>query len=135
MNTSPTSTLSEPSGTDRVPIWTLGYFRVRNKQRIYSLVVDEFKRSGLSQADLARRLGKKPDIVCRWLAAPTNWTLNTMSDLLFAISGAEAAYALNHPLTQVPRNYTGTDLIDDWGLSTEEKVPTKTISANFLVDA
>lgn len=135
MNTSPNSTLSEPSGSDRVPIWTLGYFRVRNKQRIYSLVVNEFKRSGLSQADLARRLGKKPDIVCRWLAAPTNWTLNSISDLLFAISGAETTYALNHPLTQAPRNYIGPDWIDDWGLSTEDKVPTKTSNASVLVDA
>lgn len=134
MNISPNSILSEPTGSDQIPIGTLGYMRARNKHRIYSLVIDEFRRSGISQADLARRLGKtNQDGICRWLAAPGNWTLNTVSDLLFAISGAEAAYALNHPLTQAQRNDTKPDWIgSDWGLSNEDKVPTKTTGANVL---
>jgi len=92
------TTLSEPKGADRVSEGTLGYFRSRNKHRAYSLVIQEFKRSGLTQADLARRLGKGTDIVCRWLGSPGNWTLDTMSDLLFAISGAEAGYTTKYPL-------------------------------------
>jgi hypothetical protein len=136
MNTSPNSTLSEPSGSDRIPIGTLGYLRARNKQRIYSLVVDEFKRSGLSQADLARRLGKNPDIVCRWLAAPGNWTLNTISDFLFAISGAEAVYGRNYPLKQAPRNYTRPEWVDnDWGQSGDIQATATTSSTNVLLVA
>jgi hypothetical protein len=98
MRTSRNTSLREPSGTSRVPEGTLAYFRTRNKHRMYSLVIGEFKRSGISQADLARRLGKGTDVLCRWLRSPGNWTLDTLSDLLFAISGAEPAHAVRHPL-------------------------------------
>jgi hypothetical protein len=71
--------------------------------------MDEFERSGISQAELARRLGKTPDIICRWLAQPTNWTIDTVSDLLFAISGGEAKYLMAYPLDQPTRNDTQPD--------------------------
>ena len=105
MDISPTTLPSEPSGSDRIQIGDFGYLRARNKHRLYTAVIHEFKRSGLSQADLARRLGKGPDIVCRWLAAPGNWRLDTVSDLLFAISGAELTYGLNYPLKEPARNF------------------------------
>lgn len=106
MRTSRSTILHEPSGTDRVPESTLAYFRARNKHRLYSVVIGEFKRSGMSQADLARRLGKGTDVVCRWLRSPGNWTADTVSDLLFAISGAEAGYSIRYPLStsaELPR--------------------------------
>ncbi len=108
MRTSRNTLLFEPSGADRVPEETFGYFRTRNKHRVYSLVIGEFKRSGISQADLARRLGKGTDIVCRWLGSPGNWTLDTLSDLLFAISGAEPDYAVRHPLRSLSSTRSGT---------------------------
>lgn len=37
-------------------------------------------------------------MVCRWLAAPSNLEADTLSDLLFAISGAAPAYAAEYPL-------------------------------------
>jgi transcriptional regulator with XRE-family HTH domain len=104
MTTSQITSLSKPTEAELIPKGTLGYFRSRNKNKLYTLVVTEFKKSGLSQAELARRLGKTPDIICRWLAGPTNWTIDTVSDLLFAISGAEAKYEINYPLEQPPRN-------------------------------
>ena len=105
MNTSRlTSVLSKPSGTNKIPIGALGYFRARNKHRMYDLVVKEFKRSGLTQADLARRLGLGTDRVCRLLGGPGNWTLDTASDLLFAISGAEPTYSLGYPLDRPASN-------------------------------
>lgn len=99
-----TTTLSPPKSDEKVPNSTLSYFRSRNRHRLYSLVIKEFKKSGLSQAALARRLGKKPDIVCRWLSSPSNWQIDTISDLLFAISGAEADYSIKYPLHEAPRN-------------------------------
>lgn len=125
MNISPTSMLSEPRGADSIPIATVGYMRARNQHRLYSLVIDEFKRSRLSQADLARRLGKKPDIVCRWLAGPGNWQLDTVSDLLFAISGAEVAYDLSYPLKQPGRNDTYPEwLFNDPSQSLNSRIET-----------
>jgi hypothetical protein len=69
-------------------------------------------KSGISQADLARRLGKKPDRVCKMLAAPGNWTANTASDFLFAISGAEIKYGISYPLDEAPRNLTRPEWLD-----------------------
>jgi hypothetical protein len=104
MNTSQTTTLSEPIGSAGVPLGTLGYLRARNKRRAYNIVLKEFKKSKLSQADLAKRMGKRPDVVCRLLGGPGNWTLDTVSDLLFAISGAELKFSLSYPLRKSPRN-------------------------------
>jgi hypothetical protein len=98
MNTSrKITTLSKPTGNDPIPLGTFWYFRARNQMHLYSLVIDEFVKSALTQADLARRLGKTPDRVCKMLATPGNWESNTASDYLFAISGAEINYSLSYP--------------------------------------
>jgi transcriptional regulator with XRE-family HTH domain len=98
MTTSPTSTLSEPKGADKVPLSTLAYFRARLKHRIYSVIVKEFKRSGLTQADLGRRLNMEPAQLSRLLSGPGNLTLETVSDLLFTISAAELSLSTAYPL-------------------------------------
>ncbi len=98
MNTSHTSILSKPEGTDKVPTSTLAYLRARLKHRIYSLIIAKFKKSGLSQADLARRLDKEPAQLCRLLSGPGNLTVETISDLLFAIDGTELGISSNAPL-------------------------------------
>jgi hypothetical protein len=109
------SSLSKPDRDERIPLGTLGYFRARNRYRIHDVVLKAFAKSGISQATLARRLGKKPDVICRWLGAPGNWTLDTVSDLLFAISGTEPNYSLSSPLDEGTRNYVGPD----WLVSTD----------------
>jgi hypothetical protein len=83
---------------DKISIGTLGYIRARNRQRQYDLVIKEFKRSGITQADLGRRLGKSPEVISRLLARPTNWEADTFADLLFGISGAVAQYQAERPL-------------------------------------
>jgi hypothetical protein len=105
--------LSEPSDAERVPLGVFGYFQARNRHNAYDLVMEEFASSGLSQADLARRLGRGTDVVCRWLSGPGNWTLDTLSDLLFAISGATPVFGKEHPLRSPPRNQTLPDWLDD----------------------
>ena len=99
MNTSPTTGLSEPVGSAKISLGTLGYVRARNRQRQYDLVIREFKRSGMAQAELARRLGKSPEVISRLLARPTNWEADTFADLLFGISGAVPAYRIEHPVS------------------------------------
>lgn len=92
--------LSEPTGAKKISAGILAYIRSRNRQRAYDLVVKEFKKSGLTQADLARRLGKPREVISRLLARPSNWETDTFSDLLFAISGAVASYRAEYPLSQ-----------------------------------
>src|ERR1700693_3422620 len=99
--------LSSP--TDREPIdpAALAYMRQRNRGRVYSVVIDEFEKSGISQTDLASRLHKGTDQISRWLGSPGNWTLDTVSDLFFAISGGELAYGVQYPLDLPATNQTG----------------------------
>jgi hypothetical protein len=99
-----TSGLSNPIAGEEVPSTTFAYFRTRNRMHAFDLVHKEFRRAGISQAELALRLGKGPDRVCRLLGAPGNWTLDTASDLLFAISGAEVKYYLSYPLEKPHQN-------------------------------
>src|SRR6476661_6562493 len=101
--------LSEPTGSERIAPAVFGYFQARNKHNAYDLVMDEFSQSGLSQADLARRLGKGTDLVCRLLGGPGNWTLDTLSDLMFAISGAVPVYDKDYPLKKPRRNQVGPE--------------------------
>jgi hypothetical protein len=92
------------------------------------MVIKEFKKSGVSQADLTRRLGGDVSRVCRLLGAPGNWTLNTVSDLLFAISGAEPVYSVKYPLDAPPRNYTGANWLKGQGTSN----PANSISVGIV---
>ena len=51
---------------------------------LMQLFLDE-KKLGFTRADLARRLGKRPEQVTRWLAGPGNLKIDTLSDLLLAM--------------------------------------------------
>jgi hypothetical protein len=98
----------------KIPGPTLEYFRTRNKLRVFDLVQKEFEKSGLTQKELAARLGKGADQVCRLLGAPGNWTLETVSDLLIAISGSELAYSASPPRARhEPAQKRAAPLSDD----------------------
>lgn len=138
MNTLATISLSKPTGAEPVSAGTLAYMRTRFRRRIHSLILKEFTGSGLSQADLARRLGKqKSDQICRWLAAPANFRLSTLSDLLFVITGGELVDEIQHPLDQAARN----DSLPEWLISNKDmdvtpqasqETTTKTGSSNTV---
>jgi hypothetical protein len=101
--------LYSPTGRDPIDPAALGYMRQRNRGRVYSAVIDEFENSGISQVDLAGRLHKGTDQVSRWLGSPGNWTLDTVSDLFFAISGGEPTYGVQYPLELVATIQTASN--------------------------
>ncbi|MEO8668034.1 MAG: helix-turn-helix transcriptional regulator [Bauldia sp.] len=70
---------------------------MRNRQQAYNLLVREFKRSGLTQIQLAARTGMAPEVISRLLKAPRNIELDTLSKLMFAINGAALAFATAYP--------------------------------------
>ena len=94
------SFLTPPRDGQKTPFVILAYFRQRQRDRLFDLVHAEFCKSGLTQAELARRMGRRPEVVSRMLGAPGNWRLDTVSDLLFAISGAEAAFTTRYPMAE-----------------------------------
>jgi hypothetical protein len=77
--------------TKTIPEETLAYFRRRLRLYLHEMVVDKFyQREDMNQADLARRIGKRPEVINRLLGAPGNWTLDTVSDLLIAMKAVPA---------------------------------------------
>jgi hypothetical protein len=99
-----TSALSNPVGDDRISDGVFEYLQTRNRMRVFTVVHSEFAKSGITKTALAKRMGKGADRVCHLLGAPGNWTLDTASDVLFAISGAVLEYQLTYPLAEPPRN-------------------------------
>lgn len=103
------------SNRDKLSLEDIYYYRQRHKNRVHSIVVQLFsklvEKDGLTKAAIAYRLGKSPAQITRWFSGPSNWTLDTVSDLLLAM-GAEldsAASSINekpkhsvdHPLCEV----------------------------------
>lgn len=72
-----------------IPAGTLIYFRGRLSNRVHELVLSEFAKqeqaNKTSRAELARKIGRKPEQITRWLGSPGNWTLDTISDLLLGM--------------------------------------------------
>jgi transcriptional regulator with XRE-family HTH domain len=98
MATSRMPKLSKPQGRAKISSAVLAYFRARTRMRLFNIVRRELIRSGITKAELAERLGKGPDQVSRWLAMPGNWTLDTVSDLLFATTACELSEQVAYPL-------------------------------------
>lgn len=95
---------SKPRSRDKIPASQLAYIKTRTKLRMFELVHQELRKSGLTQAELAARLGKGTDRISRILGAPGNWTLDTASELLFAISGGTLDPAVSYPLAADKRS-------------------------------
>lgn len=66
------------------------YFRARTRRQIHGEVLDRFEDlrelGMLNRSALARRLGVDRSYVTRLLASPSNWTIDTLSDLLLAMA-------------------------------------------------
>lgn len=92
----------------QIPEATRIYFQERLKNRFFEFLLGRFleqQKHGLTKAKLARRIGKTPDIVNRWLAAPSNLTLETASDLLLGIKAEELEMGATSLLDRQPTNY------------------------------
>jgi hypothetical protein len=83
------SLLSEVLTSPKLSNSTLVYFQERFRIRLHELVLQAFAAceatSGLTKAEIARRLEKDPAQITRWLGAPGNLTTDTISDLLLAM--------------------------------------------------
>src|SRR5437660_4800216 len=98
-----TPNLSKPIGRTRIPPTSLAYFRTRMRMRMFTLVRKEFDKAGITKAEFAERLGKGADQISHWRVTPGNWTLDSLSDLLFGTTGAELAAEVTYPLERSER--------------------------------
>ena len=88
------------------------YFQRRLRDRCFDFIIGRFLReqaNGLTKAKLARRIGKPPEVVNRWLAAPGNLTLDSISDLLLGICAEEPEMDGCSVLNRQPTNYFHLD--------------------------
>lgn len=119
MTTSQTPFFSElASGHDgpQIPEAKRAYFQARLRNRLFNLILQRFlqeQQSGLTKAALARRIGKTPDVVNRWLGAPGNLTLDTISDLLLGIGAEELKLELSSILNQEPSDLLNSGWINE----------------------
>ena len=97
MTISLTPSFSDLRPGEPIPPDILEYARERLKNRIHQMILREFLRQEtlgrLSRKQLADSLNKRPEQITRWLGAPGNWTLDTVSDLLLGM-GSEPELAV-----------------------------------------
>ncbi len=99
-----------------IPPAMLGYFQGSTKdsahEEILKVFLESSEKDGMTRAFIARRIGKTPEQITRWLGAPGNWTLDTLTNLAIAM-GYRPRIALErlsemrqsnqyHPLAQAP---------------------------------
>lgn len=70
------------------------YFRQRQKQRIFQLVMAHLAERGVTKGEIAILIGRNKSQVTRWFKGPGNWTFDTLSDLLLAM-GAEMNFSVD----------------------------------------
>ena len=75
----------------------MSFISARNRQQAYDLLVREFKRSGLSQAELARRVDMPPEVISRMLKRPRNVEIDTLSKLIYGLTGAALVFGTALP--------------------------------------
>jgi predicted XRE-type DNA-binding protein len=64
---------------------TKSYFQQRQRNRLYETVIKAVEASGMRQRDIAAKLNVSPSQISHFLSGPANWTIDNVSDVLFAI--------------------------------------------------
>jgi transposase len=76
------SFLADVAKAEIIPETAFVYFRGNLQNDVHVLILEAFLRSGLSQKELAARIGKQTSVVNRWIGATGNWELNSIADFL-----------------------------------------------------
>jgi hypothetical protein len=86
----------------------VAYYRQRQKNRVFTDLVrfyaEEAERTGITRKELSELIGKDPAQITRWLSAPSNFELDTLSDVLLAL-GAEMDHRIVRFSERSPSNY------------------------------
>ena len=109
----PTSFLYELAVGETIPSEKRAYFGARLRNRLYHFIISKFleqeSAGKLTKAELARRIGRKPEVITRLLASPGNWKVDTVSDLLLGISGEELDFMSFAPAALPTSSFVGSE--------------------------
>jgi transcriptional regulator with XRE-family HTH domain len=73
---------------DPIPKGKLAYMGASLCNLFHQAILLEFEKAeklGLTKRELARRIGKKPEQITRWLSYPSNLTLETAGEILLGV--------------------------------------------------
>lgn len=130
------SELSSGHGGGEISSPVRAYFEQRFRNKMYQFILDKFlneEKKGLTKAKLARRIGKTPDVINRWLGSPSNLTADTMCDLLIGITGEEfETPRSSSPFLQSKSNYSHFHDLQSLGLQLPPQ-PTTSPMVSVLV--
>ena len=68
------------------------YFTERWRWRLFEFILSRFEEeeaNGLTQAKLARRIGKSKEVINRWLSAPSNLEADSVAAVMLGICAEE----------------------------------------------
>lgn len=99
------SVLSEPHGNEPIDRFTLSYMSGLARDRIHQMILAAFANSGMSKADLAKRLGMDKSRVSRILNTSSNITAETLGAVMFAIDGSCPKVTQHWPLKENQQNF------------------------------
>jgi transcriptional regulator with XRE-family HTH domain len=71
--------------TRRLRNYDRGMLRSAFVSLFVSVMAEHRRRGGLTQQDLAKKIGRDKSAVSRWLSGSPNWTLDTIADLAGAL--------------------------------------------------
>jgi hypothetical protein len=84
MTTSQTQLDQALSESEIKKFW-LGYFQEGFREEVHQQLLEMFEqmqsKQRFTRSDLARKIGRRPEQVTRWLSAPTNLESDTISDM------------------------------------------------------
>lgn len=98
------SALSEPQGDEPIDQFTLAYMAGLARDRIHQLLLVAFEESGLTKAQLARRLDWDKSRVSKVLNTSSNLTAETLGEVLFAIDGSCPRVSRDRPMRESRQN-------------------------------
>lgn len=112
-----------------IPLGVRAYIGQRAKNSFYDYVMDKFYASGLTQAQLARKIERNAGQINRMLAGPGNWTIETAAELIAAISGEELQPHSVSFKGRAKRNHRQQNMLRDSAPTNGLALPSRTESS------